>query len=187
MAGKLSDGHLYRAVTEASAAVGDFAEIGVWKGHTFARLARYARAQGRLLHAFDSFQGLAEPGPNDGKELRRGQFSSGGEEGFRALMRSAQVPDAAYDLHQGWIPECFIGSEDLRFAFAYLDVDHCEPTKAAIDWLWPRLSPGGVLGFDDYFPGREIYASPPIDEFIRTTPHERLWFEANQLFIRKET
>lgn len=185
MAGKLSDDHLYRAMTAVSAVPGHFAEVGVWKGHLFTRLVKYSRAQGRMLHAFDSFEGLAAPGPHDGPELRKGQFSSGGVDGFRAIMRQEKIPDPAYTLHPGWIPGCFRECDDLQFAFVYLDVDHCEPTREALEWIWPRLSPGGVLGMDDYFPGRPIYASPPIDAFFERTPHERLWFEANQLFVRK--
>ena len=74
-----------------------------------------------------------------------------------------------------------------QFSFIYIDLDHHDPTAAALEWAWPRLAPGGILGFDDYFPGRERLASPPIDAFLDQQYRDLrlVHFANNQLFIRK--
>ena len=36
------------------------------------------------------------------------------------------------------------------FRLCHCDVDVYESAKGVLDWVWPRLSPGGVVVFDDY-------------------------------------
>ena len=38
---------------------------------------------------------------------------------------------------------------DARFCFALIDVDLYQPTRAALEKLWPLLSPGGLIVVDD--------------------------------------
>lgn len=177
--GRLDDGLLLQAV-EATTARGDIAEVGVYRGHLFHRLIKLAHVWGTTAHAFDSFEGMGDPGEYDQGMYRRGQLSSGGIAAFRKAMGSGD-----YELHQGYIPDCFAGSEHLRFAFAYLDVDHYEPTRVALPWLWERLLPGGVLGMDDTFPGRGILAGKAIDEWLDVEQPEVIAFSNNQMFVRK--
>ena len=42
-----------------------------------------------------------------------------------------------------------------RFPFLNLDVDLYEPSKVILEYLWPLMSPGGIMLLDDYakFPG----------------------------------
>src|SRR6185295_3206583 len=130
---------------------GDFAEIGVFKGAAFRKLTGLAHDQGRGAHAFDSFTGMAEPGAQDGNQYARGTFDVGGPERFAAMMDAAGVPRGHYRLWLGYIPACFADvPPSLSFALAILDVDHYEPTAAALDWLAPRLAAGALLALDDY-------------------------------------
>src|SRR3954470_15264564 len=45
---------------------GDLAEIGVFRGAAFRRIAVLAAGQNKRAHAFDSFAGMNEPTPADG-------------------------------------------------------------------------------------------------------------------------
>ena len=49
---------------------------------------------------------------------------------------------------------------DRRFRLAHIDVDVYQSAADVLDWVWPRLSPGGVVVFDDYgfpaTPGHEL-------------------------------
>ena len=36
------------------------------------------------------------------------------------------------------------------FRLCHFDVDVYQSAKDVLDWVWPRLSPGGVVVFDDY-------------------------------------
>lgn len=70
-------------------------------------------------------------------------------------------------LIKGWIPDSLAGYEKLEPRFVHLDLDLYAPTKAALEFFWPRLVPGGVLLFHDYgcslFPGVKKAA----DEFLK--------------------
>jgi len=61
---------LYKAVEYVSARKipGDFVECGVWRGGSVMMMALALQrfgAVGRKLHCFDTFEGMAEPGPQD--------------------------------------------------------------------------------------------------------------------------
>ena len=43
----------------------------------------------------------------------------------------------------------FAFSAEVRFCFVLIDVDLYLPTRAALEKLWPLLSPGGVIVVDD--------------------------------------
>lgn len=162
---------------------GDLAEIGVYRGDLFRRLCGIAKARGVTAHAFDSFAGMGEPGPEDAGQYQRGALSNGGTDRFMRLLGGCD----SYVLHQGYIPDCFASYSGNGFAFAYLDVDHYLPTKIALEWVWQRILPGGILGLDDVFPGRGILAGKAVDEWLPTVSYEFLRFDNNQLFIMRET
>ena len=127
---------------------GDTAECGVFRG-AGSRLILAATAIGpggpREHHVFDSFEGLSEPGSEDGAYWRRGDLSCS----LDAVRRNlADHPGVRY--HPGWIPEKFAEVADRRFAFVHVDVDLHEPTRDSIAFFYPRLSPGGILVCDDY-------------------------------------
>ena len=82
---------------------------------------------------------------------------------------------------------CFEGCDDLAFAFSYLDVDHHEPTKAALQWLVDHTVPGGVILCDDFFQGATTLASKALNEFIRDMDPEAIRAETpgkSQLLLR---
>jgi O-methyltransferase len=166
---------------------GDFAEIGVYRGRAFRRLAPLARRQGKLAHAFDSFVGLDEPGALDTPEFPKGRFGVGGVEAFAARMDRYRVARSSYQLHAGYIPDCFADvPASFRLSFAVLDVDHYEPTVEALDWLWPRLNLGGLLALDDFLPEYEILATRAIKEFLRArADFDLIAFFNQQLILKK--
>ena len=65
---------------------GDFAEIGVFRGAAFRKVAALAGQQGKRAHAFDSFAGMAEPSTVDGPTYPKGMFDIGGSDEFIRLM-----------------------------------------------------------------------------------------------------
>jgi hypothetical protein len=166
---------------------GDFAEIGVFRGAAFSRLARLAEASGRMAHAIDSFVGMAEPGEHDGDRYPKGRFGIGGPEAFRDIMDRNGVQRAAYQVHAGYVPQVLDSiTPETRFALAVIDLDHYQPTVDAMRWVWDHLEPGGIMALDDYYPGQPKLASRAIGEWLAkhhgyTTPSLR----NHQLIIRK--
>lgn len=121
---------------------GDTAECGVWRGGSSWLIAR---GLGRTHWAFDSFEGLSEPGPSDGAHFRKGELAVT-EDDFRARMKGVEN----LRVLKGWIPSRFPEAADRRFAFVHVDVDLARPTRDSIEFFWPRLNAGGLLLLDDY-------------------------------------
>ena len=164
---------------------GDFAEIGVYRGDTFRLLLPIARCQGKNMHAFDSFEGMDDPGELDWRP--RGEFDVGGVDGFRRLLEKRGISSDEYHAWAGFIPGCFDKAPlDLRLSFALLDVDNYEPTNVGIEWVWGRLNPGGVLALDDFYPGHNAEASLAIKEFLkRHHDFDLIDLQNNQLVLRR--
>lgn len=170
----IPDNRLAAILDSVSALPGDYAEVGVYKGHTFRRLVTDAAKRGNVIaHGFDSFAGMDEPTNMDGPNYPKGRLSCGGIAWFQTMMRRTGLPASAYRLHQGFVPKCFdTVSDDQRFRFALVDVDQYAPTIASLEWLWPRMTQGGIVVCDDYFANAQRYASAGIDAWLKTTTHK---------------
>jgi O-methyltransferase len=166
---------------------GEFAEIGVWRGDTSRKLIPIAAAQKKQVHLIDSFSGMAEPGRFDSGVHPTGEFDVGGVAGFQAIMRRHGFANDRYHTWQGYIPHCFKNiPSDLRFSFVILDVDNDEPTRDALEYIWPRMNAGGILALDDFYPGAEVDSTKAIKEFLRDqSDYYFIDFFNYQLFLRK--
>jgi O-methyltransferase len=147
---------------------GALVECGVWRGGSAGVMALAARHGGerRVLHLFDSFEGLPEPqlideaaahdysGGRSSGELRSiDRCKAGREEVERFLFGQLALDRAHVHFHQGWfqntvpVDAAHIGP----IALLRLDGDWYESTQVCLDHLYPLLSPGGIVILDDYF------------------------------------
>lgn len=124
---------------------GDLAECGVFEGAASFQLCQFARAHGRRVHLFDSFEGLSKPGERDGNFWWTGALSSS-EHKLRENLKEFDC----FETYKGWIPERFSEVADRSFAFIHIDVDLEQPTRDSIAFFYPRLSSGGVILLDDH-------------------------------------
>lgn len=120
---------------------GAFAEAGVWRGETSALL--HALAPERRLYLLDTFSGFPDDGSPSAADTR---FRDTSEAAVRRRVGSS--PQVV--LRPGRIPDTLAGLEEEAFAFVLLDLDLHEPTRAALEFFYPRLSPGGYLVVHDY-------------------------------------
>ena len=67
------------------------------------------------------------------------------------------------------IPEYLDRHPGFRVALLNLDFDAYDPTAVALERLYPRVVPGGVVLFDDYGI-REYGESDAVDAFFRGAP-----------------
>jgi O-methyltransferase len=114
---------------------GDIAELGVGNGASAKMIA--ARAPERILHLFDTFDGLPHPSEKDSLRFREGQYRYSLEE------VQAYVTEGTMRFHKGLFPESAKAVSDARFAFVHLDADLYDSTKAGLQWFYPRLNRGG--------------------------------------------
>jgi hypothetical protein len=127
---------------------GDVAEFGCFKGASSVILSIGARATGRRLIIFDSFEGLPEPGETIRSvakqtviEYRRGMYAGQLDE-VRANIGRWGEPDAVQYV-QGFYSET-LGARpaDERYAFIFEDADLVSSVKDILRESWPRLVPG---------------------------------------------
>ena len=156
---------------------GEFVQCGVWKGGIAAAIAQQMGKdrdyrESTKLWLYDTFQGMTEPSEVDVNlvgvaassildEIKcESSFSEVVErvgkhiDGKRVNFVVGDVRKTLY--LEGAVPE--------KIAFLHLDTDFYDSTKAELEVLWPRVSPGGVVVIDDY--GHWKGCGKAVDEFF---------------------
>jgi hypothetical protein len=133
-------------------------EFGVFRGGTIRYMAK--RFPDRIIHGFDSFEGLPVAWQGTGHA----------EGAFHARGRMPRVP-ANVRLHRGFFDATlplWAQKHPDPLAFIHVDCDLYESTKTIFDVLGPRIGPGVVIVFDDYFsyPGWQLGEHKAFQEFI---------------------
>ena len=136
---------------------GALVECGVWKGGCSIIMGK--ALPDRELWMYDTFEGLTEPGEYDYKfnsnredTLKRwkevdGRWCYAGLDEVRKNMREAKL-NPIYII--GDIRETAKEDKPSSISILRLDLDLYEPTKVALEELYPLVSPGGVILIDDY-------------------------------------
>lgn len=172
---------LWKTLQQAASLPGRFVECGVYRGGTALLAARTLAgfAPERELHLFDSFAGM--PTGSDADRFRAGDLA--GTSARDVAERLSPYPFVR--LHVGVIPDTFAGLALDRVAWAHVDVDLYRSVRDCIDFLYPRLVPGGMLVFDDYgFPSCSG-ARRAVDEAFVERPEAPLCLPTGQCLVVK--
>ncbi len=135
-------------------------EFGVEKG---ASLRHLAGLTPRMVHGFDSFEGL--PGDWSGTKEAKGAFSLRG--------KLPKVPANAR-LHVGWFDQTlpdFLATEAQACSLIHVDCDIYASTRSIFNGLRGRIGAGTVIVFDEYFnyPGWRQHEFKAFQEFVAET------------------
>ncbi len=129
---------------------GALVDCGVWNGGSTALLA--AAAPSRTVWAFDSFEGLPEPGVEDGDDaLAWGASCLGSEENVREAFRRFARPDQLR-IVKGWFEDTLplhlasVGP----IAVLHADGDWYASVRVTLESLYDSVSAGGYVVVDDY-------------------------------------
>jgi O-methyltransferase len=149
---------------------GDFVECGVWRGGSAGlmglALQRFDQSHKRKLHLFDSFEGLPQPGINDGTVAA--EYSGGVNSGELVsvmqcvaglsdvqnfIFNQLNLSKTRMDFHKGWFQDTVpnLGKQPEKIALLRLDGDWYESTKVCLEHLYDRVPEGGIIVLDDYF------------------------------------
>jgi O-methyltransferase len=145
-------------------------ECGAYRGATALLLAHVWRSidpafSGSGLYLVDSFTGtmtstgadlIPVRAPSGAPKLE--PFFPPGKSDVTASMVRAffqEFPDAA--VLTGWVPSVLAELDQERFAFVHVDLTLHEATYAALEYFYPRMSPGGFIFCDGslFCPGVE--------------------------------
>ncbi|BFU44195.1 hypothetical protein KRMM14A1004_24320 [Krasilnikovia sp. MM14-A1004] len=162
---------------------GDIVECGVWRGGSMMAIARTLIEAGdtdRHLHLYDTFEGMSEPTEHDRRfdgrpaaEMLSAASRSAGIWAYASLedvqegMRESAYPADRIHYYKGKVEDTVPGKMPDRISILRLDTDWYESTRHELQYLWPRLVPGGVLLLDDY--GWWEGARRAVDEWLAET------------------
>ena len=100
------------------------------------------------VYLCDTFRGVVKAGPDDGA-YTGGEHSDTGKEIVVELCNALKLDRVR--ILEGIFPDD-TGHEvnSCQFRFCHIDVDVYESARDIVDWIWPRLVPGGLIVYDDY-------------------------------------
>ena len=129
---------------------GVIVDCGVWNGGSTILMSMAAPS--RTIWAFDSFEGMPEPGEFD--DPAAFQFvgdARGSESKLREGFARYAYPDQLR-VAKGWFQDTFarFAHEIDVVAMLHVDADWYESQKLALETFYPKLSPGGYCAVDDY-------------------------------------
>jgi hypothetical protein len=113
-------------------------EFGVFMGETINHIATLTD---RPVFGFDSFEGLPE------------RWRDGANQGVFAIPELPKVRKNV-TLIKGWFNETlpvFLKQHPAPIGFLHIDSDLYSSAKTILELLEPRLKPGAVIVFDEYF------------------------------------
>ncbi|MDB4346471.1 TylF/MycF family methyltransferase [bacterium] len=175
---------------------GNVIEFGCWKGlSSYLISSTISNSKSDRLITFeivDSFEGLSSPTADDSLTKKtvdtlikhhgsvQGALSSSESHLFELLSGYQFV-----NIHKGWIPDVLSTLHTQSYCFAHIDVDLYQPTLSSIEYIYPLLTPGGVIICDDYnlmsWPG----ASKAVDELQQRFGFSLITLSTGQGLIRK--
>ncbi|MBA7716158.1 hypothetical protein ES703_125223 [subsurface metagenome] len=174
---------------------GDVVECGVASGYTLSMLASLVRSSGtdRHIWGFDSWEGLPEPSKEDltsAKSLaRKGLLGDSSVELVLENLTWCGFDDSEIKnritLVKGLFSDTLPKYRGSKIALLHIDVDLYESYKDALRFLWPKVSDGGIIAFDEYqapdtWPG----AKPAADEFFNQLAPGSVRLHKDALFDR---
>ena len=146
---------------------GAFAELGVYQGDSASAL--HHMDPGRRFHLFDTFQGFQS------KDLavEKGEAATYTTSNF-ADTHINKVLDTIHGneniiIHPGYFPSSANKVIHEKFALVNMDADLYNPTRAGLEFFYPRMSPGGVILVHDYNHKWEGVMKA-VDDFCKTVP-----------------
>lgn len=133
---------------------GEVIECGAYRGGTSLLLAILGRLNGipKKVLMLDTFAGM--PAPSEFDSSRQSGELSPPEHWPTVIRKQANTlgVDDLVEIHQGLFAASFpaLAARKLVFSFCHIDANIYQGTLEACQFTLPRVSPGGVIVFDDY-------------------------------------
>jgi O-methyltransferase len=157
---------------------GDWFECGVFRGGT-AMLLNEIKPFDKKLYLFDTFEGMPEVCSKDNHH-KKGDFNNTSLEEVRSRVGDEPI------FKKGFIPDTFVGLEDVKLSFAHIDVDIYQSVIDCCEFIYPRMYSGGFMVFDDYGFKSCKGAKIAVHEFFDSKPEKILILENGQAIVEKK-
>ena len=159
--------YILDAARECIGVVGDFVELGCYKGDTSLLLADLLEGLEKCLWIYDSFKGLPEKSSEDnsplGDNFKKGELLVTKREVKERFLRSGlKVPM----IKKGWFAD--FSDEDLpeKITFCFLDGDFYESIRDGLKLVGNKMSRDGIIIVHDYDNSALPGVKKAVDEWI---------------------
>ena len=160
-----------RMTSQVRNILGSTAELGVYMGGVSRMIAE--ALPHKRHYCFDTFAGITNVSESD--VLENGNFNDLNVEETLAYLSAC----SNIIIKQGYFPDTTVDISDA-FCLVHIDGDTYQTTKDALEWFYPRMSPGGVMIFDDwlwpYCPGVEKslkeFLVDKLEQIVETTQYQ---------------
>lgn len=149
---------------------GDIVELGVFRGQGLMTWANFLESycisdRTKIVYGFDNWKGFVSVNKEDGENVQDLQKYEGGfspeayydelKDAIKIFDRDRFIPwKDRVKLIEGnieeTVPKFVENNPGIRFSLVHFDCDMYQPTKAGLEYFWPRLSKGGIFLFDEY-------------------------------------
>ncbi len=126
---------------------GDLIECGVWRGFCSAVVAQYLNFENipKNFYLYDTFDGIPEE--YDSEKHDSPAFAEPGL--YEKVVARFQIyPNVR--IIKGVVPDSFEQAVPEKISFLHLDMNSSKSEIAALEVLFDRVTPGGLIVFDDY-------------------------------------
>lgn len=155
---------------------GDIIDFRVYKGATFSYLVKLAAQHKRHAIGMDTFYGLEVPTKADWNEQNQLGYPKGYAKSTVDIVHQTvkKVCPVAppYELLEGKLETVLENLPERQYALALIDLFQYAPTKTAIEYIYDKMTPGGVLYFLNYNKGSKCLSSKAVEEFLTTFSHD---------------
>lgn len=155
--------NLYEFAVMTKLLDGDVADAGVWEGGSTYILASVLAD--KIIHAFDSWDGLPEPTKEDLVELDEQPMQRGWGKCNPPKELLKKFGDRVV-LHKGWFCDTLDVVSDKKFCLVHIDCDQYRSVKECVEFFYPRMVKGGIMIFDDYGFVLTPGATKAVDDFF---------------------
>ena len=174
------------AASNALYVEGDFVECGVLKGFSSAVLCQFLEFDKipREFFLYDTFQGMPEETSTE-QELRSWNYSNEEEDKLYVDVCSVFSPYPNVNVIKGVVPYSFDEQVPDKIAYLHLDMNSEQAEIMALDHLFNRVVPGGLIVLDDYGWQCNVRQTMAESNFMKKHEHAILELPTGQGLILK--
>jgi hypothetical protein len=156
---------LTRCAIQCRTLPGAYVEFGVYRGGC-ARAILSTVDIAQPFYLFDTFAGFRESQLTERERWLAGTLTDTSAEEVKTFLAAWENPIFCV----GDLFDTLPATETGAIAFCHLDLNAAAPTKLALEYLYPRLLPAGIIVMDDYGWARYEDQREILEAFFATAP-----------------
>jgi len=161
---------------------GIIVEIGVYRGGSASIIAKHKKTE-KNFFCFDSFEGLPKENQEFDNFHKEKDFDN---TDFESVKTYLEKFDNTFVL-KGFFPqENSSIIKNQKISMAHIDVDLYQCYLDCLEFIYPRMSIGGIMVFDDYKEKTCLGAKKAIDEFFKNKRESLIWPINSQISVVKQ-